>query len=321
MKKSVSLLLALLLLAAVCTGCSKSPTALKVGDYEVSEDMLRYFVKNYMNGYADYSDEDFRNDPELQAALSENVEASLRELAAYSLLADTYKLKLSDAQKDEIEAEIKNLRESYDSEDEYKADLAANFVTEDVLREIFRVEKLSDRLYDYLTLESGAIKWSVEIIDEDFPKTFYSSEHILIYYGENDAEEKLKFAEDTLEKLKSGALSMAEFDLQYETTFGLKYEYQKYDTFTEHGELEDGYVEKVSALKIGDYSEVTDYYGTAFLIVHRLPLDMAYYNEHYNTVEGQWLAREYYKIILQYADGLDYTFKRKYRDLKLYEME
>jgi hypothetical protein len=115
-----------------------------IGGWEVSYDLVRYFAMNYMSDYGDLTPEDFQQDEELQAELEKNVMSSLSQLAAYSQLAKKYNLSLSSSDKAQVESEIQEIRDSYDSTAEYKQALADNFVTEDVLRTIHQISLLCD---------------------------------------------------------------------------------------------------------------------------------------------------------------------------------
>ena len=247
--KMIALLLCIAMLTACMVSCASSPTALTIGTYDVSYDMLRYFVKNYMNGYADITEDHFKVDPELQEQLENNVILSLTELAAYYQLAKKFSLKLDSDDKTSINAKLKELAASYNNNDEYKQALEDNFVTEDVFREILELEILCDKLYDHLTLYSKEIEWSVEKIDADFVETFYAAEHLMIYYSDADAEEKLSFANSVLSQMKNGTYTMKEIYDKYATEYGVKIVYNDYKAFTYH-EMNQDFEDTVKDLEI-----------------------------------------------------------------------
>lgn len=317
--KITALFLAALMLLLSLLSCSSSPTVLTIGTYDVSYDMLRYFVKNYMNGYADITEQHFKVDPELQEQLEKNVMDSLTELATYYQLAKKFSLKLTGDDKTAINAKVKELKASYNSDEEYKAALEANFVTEDVLREIYELEALCDKLYDHLTMYSQEIVWDVEKIDADFVETFFAAEHLMIHYSPEDAEEKKSFANSVLSQMKNGTYTMSEIYEKYQTEYALKITYNEYKAFTYY-EMNQDFEDSVKALEIGEYSEVIDL-GTAYQIILRNDLDMKYYEDNYNTIEGQWLAREFFKYVENYSKDLGVEWKSKYKDIKFWEID
>jgi hypothetical protein len=139
------------------------------------------------------------------------------------------------------------------------------------------------------------------------------------YYSSNDADEKKTFAESVLSQMKSGTYTMQEIYDKYAAEYGVKITYNEYKAFTYH-EMNENFEESVKALEIGEYSEVKDL-GTAYQIIVRNDLDMKYYNDHYNTIEGQWLAREFFDYVENYSKDLGVEWKKKYKDLKIWEIE
>ena len=317
--KTVALILALLMLMLSAVSCASSPTVVTRGTYDVSYDMLRYFVKNYMNGYADITEQHFMVDPELQEQLEKNVMESLTELAAYYQLAKKFSLKLDSEDKTTINAQVKELEAAYATGEEYKQALEDNFVTEDVLREIYELEILCDKLYDHLTFVTNEIAITVEEMDVEFYESFYAAEHLMVYYSADDAEEKLEFANSVLSQMENGTYTMQEIHDKYVNEYGLKIEYVEYKAFTYY-EMNQDFEDTVKELEIGEYSEVKDL-GTAYQIILRNELSDEYYNNNYNTVEGQWLAREFFKYVENYSKDLGVEWKSKYKDLKFWEIE
>ena len=319
LKKTVALLLVAVMLLLGCTSCSSSPTVMTIGSFEVSYDMLRYFAKNYMNGYADLTEEDFKNDPELQKQLEENIMASITELAAYHQLAKKFSLKLTSEDQSSVKQKLKDLRAAYNNDDDYEKDLENNFVTEDLLKQIYELELLCDKLYDYLTMYSEEIKWNVDIIDADFVESFFAAEYIMVYYSEEDKDEKKSFADYLRQMMLGGSFTMNEAYEDYKTEYGVKIDYQNYKAFT-YTEMNEDFEKAVESLEIGEYSEVIDL-GNAYQIIIRNALDMDYYYNNYNTVEAQWLAREFFYYVEDFAEDLEVTWKKKYKDIKVWEIE
>jgi parvulin-like peptidyl-prolyl isomerase len=85
-------------------------------------------------------------------------------------------------------------------------------------------------------------------------------------------------------------------------------------------EMNEDFEKAVEALEIGEYSEVIDL-GNAYQIIIRNNLDMDYYNNNYNTVEAQWLAREFFYYVEDFAEDLEVTWKKKYKDIKVWEIK
>ena len=301
--------------------CSKNnETVMTVGDYKVSYAMLRYFVMNYMNGYENITPEDFASDEHLQEQLYNNVISSISELATYSLLAEKHDIKLTRDEKKEIKNSIKELKNSYASKEEYEKDLAANYMTEDLLEEIYTLNTKCDKLYDKLADEyTGIFKSDVETIDADIEAgNFFSAEYIVLYYTDKNKEDRQNELQALLDRVKAGEKMQDVSDETYKT-YSEEIAYELYTIFT-YQEKTEIFEETVVSLDIGSYSGVVDT-GNSFIIVHRLPLDMDYIDENYNTVIAKYLSREFFSYVEEFSETLEVEFKEKYKDVKLWEME
>ncbi len=294
---------------------------MSIGTYDVSYDMLRYFVLNYKNGYEGVAPEDFESDETLQQALVENTNASISELAAYCILAKKYNLKLSDEQKENVENQIKSLKDSYENEDDYIADLEKNFATEEVMREIFTVSEYCDILYDYLTNDYyGIFKYDADTIMKDIEDgNFFSAEYVYIEYNGSDYQSKLEIANKLRKEIRDGGAMAAAFE-SYKKEYEFQGDYVKLDTFTYH-EQNELFEDAVLALNENQCSEVLEFQKGALIIAKRLPIDDDYVDKNFNTVIGQYLAREFFEYIEEFSSGLSIAFKSKYKDLKYWEIE
>ncbi len=323
-KRIVSLVLAFLMLLSSLlsmVSCSSGKqTVMTIGDYKVSYDLLRYFVMNYMNGYEGLTAEDFAKDEKLQNQLYDNVIVSLSEFAAYSILADEYDVNLTSDEKKEIKQMIKDGKKEYESNKAYKEDMEKNFITEAVLKEIYTSEAKFNSLYEILTNDKvGIFKSDVETVDADIEAgNFFSAEYIVLYYDKNNADERKKVLEDILERAKNGE-GMQELMGEAYSVYRDHIAYEYYPTFT-YNEKKEQFEETVVNLKIGEYSDIVDM-GSSYMIVHRKALDMEYIDTNYNTIIAQYLAREFFGYIEDYASKLEVKFKDKYKDLKMWEMQ
>ncbi len=295
-------------------------TVMTVGEYKVSYDMLRYFVMNYMNGYEGITPEEFASDEHLQEQLYNNVISSISELATYSLLADKHDISLTSDEKEEIKNSVKELRKSYENKEDYKKDLEANYITEDLLIEIYTLNAKCDKLYDKIADEyTGIFNYDVDTIDADIEAgNFFSAEYIVLYYTDKNKQERKDALQDILEMAESGEKMLDLFDEAYKT-YSEHIAYELYTIFTYH-EKNEIFEDTVVSLDIGAYSDVVDT-GSSYIIVHRLPLDMDYIDKNYNTVIAKYLSREFFGYVEDFAKDLEVVFKKKYEDLKMWEME
>lgn len=301
-------------------GCGSSPTVMKLGELDVSYDMLRYFARNYMEGYENITPEDFKSDAELQEQLEENILTSLRELAAYVTLADEYKIKLDSDDKKAIDEEIAAMKAEYDDDDAYKKGLEEANATEDVVRRIYEIQKLCDKLYEQLTTGADPyFKSDNDTIDKDIADgNWFAAEYILITYSDSDKESRREIAETLAASAAAGDELSAIYD-ENRTTYGLGIQYEKIGGFT-YTQQKEYFEEAVVALEIGQCSELIDG-EDGFLLVKRLGLDDDYIDKNYVSIFcAGYLEREFFGLIEDTAASLEVKYAKKYKDIKFYEI-
>lgn len=314
-----ALMLVCLLLLPLWTGCSDSPTALTVGEEKVSYDLLRYFVMNYRT-QSGHTAEEFASDEALQKELIVFVESRLREIMAYSALADEYKIDLTREEQKELEESVEAMRAEYDSDEAYKKALADAYMTEEVYMELQRLQILAGHLYEYLTNEhSDQLDCSEEKVRADVEAgNFFSAEYLYIYYSETDKEEKLEFANDLHKRLLAGE-SMSALDSEFSATYGLSMEYVVLSAFTytqQHEDLENA----ILSVDIGGVCDPV-VRGDGVFIARRKAVDQAYVDANINEVIESYKEREFTVFVQTKAESMELTFKNAYKSLKYWEMD
>ena len=314
-----ALLLALTTLIVLLPACSSAPTAMKVGGEKVSYDLLRYFTMNYRRD-AGYTAEEYAADSALQEELEQQVYTALREIIAYRALADEYDLALTDEEKQSIADSLEAMKGSYADDAAYEAAMAEAFLTEEVYTQLQELQILAQKVYDYLTAEQNNIIPSDDpTVDADLAKgNFFSAEYLYIYYVESDKAEKVKFAEDLHKRLLAGE-NMKALDNEYATEYGLAMDYVLLDAFTYTQQTED-FEELVLSLKEGEYSQPV-VRGDGILIARRLKLSDEFVQENYNDIINSYKEREFAYYIRAYGEKMEISYKGKYNDLHLWEME
>ncbi len=339
----ICLALTLLLTLPLLWGCSQAVSvpgwkrAMTIGQMDVSEDMLRYFVMNSIYN-SSTEPELFKTDPDTQAKLEEDVYDMLRLLAAYVELADRYDLSLSgdekSALKDQIDAMKEEYRNKYDSDwkKEYQAYLDTNYITEDVLYHLLVIDNLKSKVYDYLINEyTSPIRSDDETIRKDIEAgNWFNAEYVGLTVDQSitDPEEKSQrmqklreAAEEILRRAQAGE-SLNSLTDEYRKTFGMDtVAYQNLGGFTLGQEME--YFEQtVQSLEIGKYSEVCEIPGGGFYVAHRLPLDDDYITSHLDSVfRAGYLDREIARIADACGQSLEIKLQGKYKDFEFWTME
>ena len=321
MKKNICFLCILIVIALLLPGCSAGKTVMKIGKLNVSYDMLRYFTKNYMNGYDGVSEESFRTDDELRKKLDDNVLSSLRELAAYVTLADKYGVKLDRDDKSTVDGKIADMKAEYSDTKAYKKGLEEAYATEAVIRRIYEIQLLCDKLYDRLTDGSDdAFRSDNETIEKDIADgNWFSAEYILITYSSEDKESRREYAEKMLEGMDKNK-SLRDLYDKNSTVYGLGISYARIDAFIYTQQKE--YFEKaVCALEVGQTSGVTDTVD-GFLIVRRLELSQAYIEDKFISVFCVgYLEREFFNLVEKTAGELEISCSKGYENINFCDIE
>ena len=317
--KFTALLLTLAMLIVLLPACSSASTAVKVGKEEVSYDLLRYFVMNYRRD-AGYTAEEYAADSKLAEELENQVYTALREVMAYRAIADQCGLELTDEEKQSISDSLEALKGQYADDAAYKKAMEEGYLTEEVFKELQELQLLAQKVYNHLTdRASNHIPFDDPTVDADIKKgNFFSAEYLYIYYVESDKAEKVKFANDLHQRLLAGE-SMKALDEEYATEYGLAMEYVLLGAFTYTQQTED-FEELVLSLKEGEYSDPV-VRGDGILIARRLKLSDDYVKENFNSIIESYKEREFAYYVEAYGEKMEISYKSKYKDLKLWEME
>lgn len=320
-KRCVRIIAVVLVSILSLSSCaSSSPTVMKIGKLDVSYDMLRYFAKGYMQGYEDIVPEDFMTDPDLQKQLDENVKTSLSELAAYVTLADKYSIKLDKDDKAEIDELMEEMRAEYTDDEAYKAGLDEANATEAVVRRIYEIQKICDKLYEHLTSGTDPyFKSDNATIDADIAAgNWFSAEFILVTYSDEDKESRREYMEGFLDRIEKGD-ELADIYEDNRTVYGLGIQYEEIGGFT-YTQQKEYFEEAVTSLEVGECSELIDGQD-GFLIVKRLPLDSEYVDKNYVSVFcAGYLEREFFGLVEETAASLEIKYSKEYADIKFYEI-
>ena len=333
MKRALTAFLALAMLitlTASLAGCgAKSPTVMKIGEYKVSYDLLKYFALNYRDEYEKLAPGKLYVDEELQKKLVEDTNYTLRTFAAYYELIDKYKLKLTDEQKKSVDEQIDSLRATYASQEAFENDLATNHTNVNVLREIFTMQAYCDVLYGYLTDEyHGIFLHDDATIMEDVEKgNYYSDEYVVIHYESGNMSARRDIAEDIRSRVANGE-SMEKISKEYHDQISGKYFdeeslqyldeliYYKNDVFAVN-EMLSYFRDAITMLDVGEVSPVVDT-SAGFMVVKRLDLDL---DKNFNSIIASYLSRQFFDYVEQYGSELELSFVKKYSDIVYWEME
>ena len=323
-KRAVAVVAALCMVVPL-VACSKIPnstkeerqTVLSIDEFEVSYELYRYFICNYMDSLA-AGDEEYWTQ-ERADTLSEDIHeatfSSLKNLYAVLSLCKKYGIERDDkAIQTLVDSAVENATAEYGDESAFADALAENHMTLSVFRFLTTVDLCRNELY-YAMLNDGTIEPDLEkiasIVRSD---AFIRIKQILIA---NDAGESESDTRQKAENLRRRAMDGEDFD-------ALVQEYGK-DLFMFNNT--DGYYlcrgvwhkafeDAAFSLEIGEISDVvkTD---AGFSILLRCEKDPAFIDANLDELCDDYREAQFCLILEEKANSMKIT---RYEILEKYTL-
>lgn len=309
-----ALLLAVILLATVMTGCGEKiegnnyielngkkvaiPYALKIGDVEASMEAYRYYFLMFKTNYFDNGDESYwTKHPEDEEKLKEAAASYCKTDIGYKLLAEHYGLSIGEDEMALIDQQIEGYRSSYKTEEEFQAVLAEQYLTESLYRELLVPVYLQKKIADHLFGEGG----QMALVDKDgyIAENYVHVQHILI--ADKDK------AQDVLDRVKGGedfVALMKEFNEDPgETEEGY--------TFTT-GQMVESFEKAAFALEENAVSDLVEStYG--YHIIKRLPLDKDYIEKNKENMLSDYYDTEVASLLQSFLTDKEVEYSTYYK--------
>ena len=214
------IIVAVLMSAVVLTSCAsgnlKDVTELSGGDFvlKVDGEGVTYDTLRYYAGYYKYNlagdDETFWEDEKNVEDLTNLVNEAVAYTGAINSLCREYGLVFDENDKIKVDNYVQALKDSFENEEEYLADLERNSLTEDVYRILVKNQLMNDKLSEYISNEgNGIVDSSDEAVINLFKNDLCRAKHVLVMVeDESEREEKLELANE----IRDRALSGEDFD-------------------------------------------------------------------------------------------------------------
>lgn len=298
MKRSrifAALALVMMMLASMMmTGCSKAEpiphdtVLMTVNGREVTMEEYRYYYLGLKSDY-DYGDESYwKNNETARKGLKTLVEKYLTQAAVYDkILADNgYTAAAED--KIQVEQDLKDLRDLYESEEEFQQLLATNNLSEELYRTILTRNQVMYRyLYEY------NVKHKKDKMEKHL-QDYVRAKHILVQFSDatsssaaSSSSEKTHTKAEAMEIIKEVQQKIADgedFDkliIQYGEDPGMETNPEGY-VFT-YDEMVKEFEETAFKLEVGAISEpVETEYG--YHIILRMDMDEAFQRKYFASI-------------------------------------
>lgn len=268
----IALLSAAILLCTAFVGCGagKQPLAADTtlltidGSPVTVEEYRTYYL--YLKAQYDKGDDAYWNDNvAAKETLKTSVLAQLQSKYAMQAILDESNVALTDADNENVEAQLESLKTYYGSTESYQQALTENYYTEESYRQAVEFAQLQNR-YVYETQK------------ETIQKNYVRAKHILIQFDkladneEADKAEKLKKAQDVAALAQAGG-DFDELVRKYGEDPGMESSPDGYYFTT--GKMVESFETTTFALKENEISDpVESQFG--YHIILRLPMEEQY---------------------------------------------
>ena len=277
--------------------------AMEVSGYTVNYDVYRYFYLNYRDdALPSHTDADGNvNTAALDREVRGEVENAIKGLYGVVSLAADYGITLGDGDVKVAAAEyVDAVKDYYEKPKDFKKDLEANYLTEEVFMLLMSVDCLEDKLFSALVSDGGKIEDNdeklVEILSGD---DFVRAKQIFIENDKGeDIEKNREIAEEALQKYLSGE-DLATLIGRYSEDISMPHD----GYYFTHLEMIEEFEMAAFALSDGEVSDVVES-DTGFHIIIRLPKDEKYIQDNFSELKSQYQSSAFYKMIDARADAL-----------------
>ncbi len=275
--------------------------ALTVGEMDVSYDLYAYFYLMYQKQGAEEYGIEYTHEE-----LTEKAESSLKEIAAAISMADKYGVNVSREQENEIHDYIASIKDGYDNEEEFYAELNNNLMSEQVMFDIQYFTVLEGNLREELTSEqAGIIDFSDKALEAALESEFMAAVNILIFPdSKKDGLKGKALADSIYQKILDGGDI---YELAEDYSDDGYYKDRYFAPNTTHKYFED----KVASLEIGELSEVYES-ELGYNITKRVALDRDYIEEYYEELRDELAYSRYLEIMDATAKEMTVTYSETF---------
>ena len=297
---------------------SEDESILTCAGNDISYGLYRYFFLNYKANYT--KDQLAERADEIYAEIEEDCFESLCGVYAVVAMCSEYGISTGDADiKQKVDATIANICEQNINEENdktgikgYKKQLAANFMTEDVLRFVLSVDYAEEMLFMKMTGDGGVIKSDDETVRRAFDEEFIRVLQVYINTAETDKsyDECKKLALDVEKKAKAGA----DFD-SLVANYSNDYTMTRDGYYMPRGWMNESFEEVAFSLEIGETSDALEL-SDGFHIIKRYDMEDEYVEKNFEALKERYLTCKFYDRVDAKAKTLKVTKTEQFSKIK-----
>ena len=293
MKKRLCLLACVLLVAFMVTGCGPKVVAVVNGENITADDIKQVAL---LYGY----DLEKEENKEQRAYLERQVLESLIELKVILQDAKERNIAVSD---DEIEAELKKIKEQFQNEQEFNELLKERKLTEKDVRTHLFYNLTTNKLFDEVTKDITTTTKDPKAYYEEFRSEFYQPEKVKT---RNIVVENEEEAKDIIKRLAQGE-DFAKLAVELSIDPSAKENGGLIDYFDNTAMLVEEFKEAAFALKVGEYTKtpVKTIYGYHVIKVEdKIAAKTLTFEEVEKELTDRFIMEAKNEKIVEYMDGL-----------------
>ena len=319
--RKVALLLSIVMALSLIAGCAKTAKSARlkvvgktvkmdsimtIDGEAVSLDLYRYYYYIIKNNY-DQGDESYwTENADAQQTLKDDVLNNLKSVVAIKTLAEANGVALTDDDMQTVEDQVDATIDQLGGYSAYVEALEAQYMTDEVYRQLMENDLRSNALYTKLYGKGGEYELSESEMKEIIASDYIRAKHVLIAKTTENAAE---IAEEVRQKAAAGE-DFDELIAEYNEDPGMTNSPDGY-YFTD-GQMVSEFEQAAKALdEDGGISGVveTDY---GYHIIQRLPLDMDYVDENISDLLTSHQQFRYNQFISESMEDQEISFNEYY---------
>ena len=319
--RKVALLLSIVMALSLIAGCAKTAKSARlkvegktvkmdsimtIDGEAVSLDLYRYYYYIIKNNY-DQGDESYwTENADAQQKLKDDVLNNLKSVVAIKTLAEANGVALTDDDMQTVEDQVDATIDQLGGYSAYVEALEAQYMTDEVYRQLMENDLRSNALYAKLYGKGGEYELSESEMKEIIASDYIRAKHVLIAKTTENAAE---IEEEVRQKAAAGE-DFDELIAEYNEDPGMTNSPDGY-YFTD-GQMVSEFEQAAKALdEDGGISGVveTDY---GYHIIQRLPLDMDYVDENISDLLTSHQQFRYNQFISESMEDQEISFNEYY---------
>ncbi len=327
-KQVIALVLAVLMLVGVLAGCGNKEaeegikikvdgetvvvdTIATIAGVEVPAELYRYFFMNLKYSMDGGDESLWEEDPEAFEYLQMGIFNYMQNYAATVALAKEYGIEISAEDEKSIEDAINQAIDAAGSYANFEAQMEAAYLTEDLYRELVKLEIFAAGIEEHMFAEGGDHYVEEAELIEFVKENYVLSRHILISNSNENKETIIKEVQGKLDKGEDFRTLEEEYSEDTASTS----QYPDGVCYKEGTMITDFY-ETALETEVGQISTVdTEEFG--YFFINRLELTDDYIKKNSASLMDEYCNEIYNEVVSDFMDEAEIEYHESYDHIGL----